>query len=360
SIVENLAELMAEMKTTKAHLGITFDLDGDRGAVVIPVPNKDSITKDNFTILPPDNLMQVLLPFLNVSGYSVKERGKVGVVRDVLSTKGVDKKAEELGYESYQTDAGYVFLKAKVKALKENGYTIPIYSERSGHTWTQVTGAFEDPIIVSLFFNIIVSEHLQKNPTAPYPALEVYKKNSIPYKQSTRFQPLFGKPFLRQLSDDPENKSGWRFGQTPIPMEIVSLGRHRAIEQLKGQFQKGKEFKTPVGRLTVSEFNFYFDPEIKANRFADIRFSLDGKDAGSFVFRASSNEPTWVCSFETPLWEGETFEAESVFLRYISVGGLVLDFLETSGIASVTEGNYPNKSDAEETLNKFRELMNRK
>ena len=359
SIIDNLDELMGTMQTSGAHFGVAFDLDGDRGAIVLPTREIDTVTGRRFTALPPDNLVEALLPFFDKRGYSVGERGKVAVVRDVLSTNGVDKKAEEFGYEIHQTDAGYVFLKAKVKPLKEAGYTVPVYAERSGHAWTHTTGAFEDPIVVSLFFAIIGQEYLAEQPQASHPFLDAFRQNTIPYKQSTRFQPLFGELLLKELSVDPENKTGWTWEQGKPPTAIIALGKHRVIKMLGQDFKQGAVFSTPAGVLKVSEFNCYFDPEALINRFADIRFTIDGKDAGSFVFRASSNDPTWVCAFEVPLWDNESFTSEIVQLRYDAVGGVVLDYLEQKGLARVTgeDFNYSNKADAETTLTRYRQGM---
>lgn len=356
SIIDNLNELMDKIQETGAHLGLAFDLDGDRGAIVIPTQQVDSVTGKRFSVLPPDNLMQALLPFFDRRGYSVGERGRVAVVRDVLSTKGVDEKAQQLGYETFQTDAGYVYLKAKVRPLKEDGYTVPIYAERSGHAWTHATGAFEDPIVVLLFFGIMGMEFMRDHPGPLYSFSEAFQNNTIPYKQSTRFQPLFGEQLLRELSSDSGNDTGWTVDKGKPPMKIISMGRHRAIERLREVFQPRVRFNTPVGELVVGEFNFYFDEEAGINRYADIRFTLDGQDAGSFVFRASSNDPTWVCSFEIPLWPGETFGSETVQKRYDSVGGVVLDYLEKGGLARVAgEGfDYNNKADAEGTLRRYR------
>jgi len=357
SIIDNLTDLMDIMQEDDAHFGLAFDLDGDRGAIVVPVQEEDSVTLRNFTVLPSDNLMQALMPFYNQRGYNAEELGNIAVVRDVISTKAVDHKAEAVGYESYQTDSGYVFLKAQARELKEQGYVIPMYAERAGHSWTHVTGEFEDPIVVSLFFAIMGQEYIADHAESEHPFIEVFTKNTIPYRQSTRFQPLFTEELLQRLSDSPKNTTDWQYGDGKPPMQIIAMGKHKIIDELKDIFKVGKSFDTPAGQLTVTEFNYYFDPEAGINRFADIKFSLDGQDAGSFVFRASSNDPTWVCSFETPVWEDEAINSSSVDLRYDSVGGLVLDVLEKYEFARVAgEGfEYTNKTDAETTLLRYRE-----
>ncbi|MBT3406953.1 hypothetical protein HN419_07395 [Candidatus Woesearchaeota archaeon] len=357
SILENLFDLMDYMKESKADFGLAFDLDGDRGAIVVPTKDVDPETNRRFRMIPPDNLMQATLTFFNERGYGVDALGKVAVVRDVLSSKGVDVKAMQLRYEPYQTDAGYVYLKAKVRALKDKGYVVPIYAERSGHAWTHVTGVLEDPIVFSLFFVIMGLEYKSDEGDNFFEG--VLDKTLVHYKQSTRFQPLFADSFLEELSKKPGNVVGWKPGNGGVPSILITMGRHEGIRRLMNDFKPGSGFDTPVGKLTVTDFNTFYDDEAKINRFADIRFELNGKDAGSFVFRASSNDPTWVCSFETPLWEGEASDSKEVLDRYDSVGGLVLDYLERKELAKVSgEGfTYSNKVDAEKTLLRYRLLL---
>ncbi|MDD4894323.1 MAG: hypothetical protein PHW54_03310, partial [Candidatus Omnitrophica bacterium] len=112
SVSANLAELKDKMTEVNADFGIAFDLDGDRGAII--VPKHRLIEPGKFEALAPDNLIVVLLPYLiEKLGYRQELTGKkIGVIRDVLGTFGVNDMTERLGVEAFQTDAGYVFLKA--------------------------------------------------------------------------------------------------------------------------------------------------------------------------------------------------------------------------------------------------------
>ena len=169
-------------------------------------------------------------------------------------------------------------------------------------------------------------------------------------------QDKISKRILEELSAHPRNDTGWTSdnGETP-PSVLIGLARDIAIKELSEIFIIGAEFETTAGVLTVREFNTKWDPEAKINRFADIGFDLDGRDAGSFVFRASANDPTWVMVFETPIWEGlgETLDSFSAQVRLESVGGFVLETLQNEGIAGIACDDVvadPNKSDAEQTL----------
>ncbi|MBU4457503.1 MAG: hypothetical protein KJ902_02045, partial [Candidatus Omnitrophica bacterium] len=379
----NLAELKRTIEEENADFGIAFDLDGDRGAIV--VPERHPKLKTKFHTLPPDNLIVALLPYIiEKCGYDPQIIGKrVGVIQDVLGTFGVSDMAGNLGLERFQTDAGYVFLKARRQGLLNEGYVIPIYGERSGHCWLDVTGEFENPIAVAVLFAAMVRDAKYEDGKSDSlnPFIEAFHEQTIPYAQSTRFQPLFHATFLSELSSDPRNDTGWAYdpvffsvppslqlqviadlGYDPSrpPQAIIALGKDAGIRRLNREFTIGKSYDTPAGRLTVREFNTYQDsPDLGGlYRFADIVFELDGRFAGRFVFRASSNDPTFVCSFETPVWDGEDYESQTVQDRYFSVGGVVLDWLEENEIAGVTgDLDYPNKEDTEKVVIEYRRQL---
>ncbi len=351
-IVKNLDGLMNCMEKEEVDFGLAFDLDGDRGAIVIPTIARNNVTLRNFAVLSSDNLMTSLLSFFANQGY----QGEVAVVKDVMATKGVDVKARELGYRLEQTDTGYVFVKRKVRELKAAGYAVPISGERSGHIWTQVTGSFEDPLVVSLFFALQGAAYEQEHRIITHYWQQMYRENTVAYKQSFRLEPSFARPLLKELAASPENKTGWVCDASKPPPPVIALGQHKMIQRLRLDFPVGRKIATPAGELRVSEFNSEFDSQARIYRFADIHFTLNGSDAGSFVFRASSTRPVWSCTFETPLWEGENYRSESAQLRYDSVGGCLLDYLERNDIARISGPgfNYSNKAIAEGVIARYR------
>ncbi|MGD9014825.1 MAG: glycosyltransferase, partial [Candidatus Omnitrophota bacterium] len=345
---ENLTQLKATIAKENADFGIAFDLDGDRGAIV--VPEKSLIESEiTFHTLAPDNLQVVLLPYLIENlGYNPEAINKrLGVIRDVLGTYGVDDITQRLGIETFQTDAGYVFLKAKRKELQEaEGYVIPIYGERSGHCWLDVTGEIENPLAVAVLFATMVkkAKYVNDKTEVMNPFFETYQEKSVPYLQSPRFQPAFHPVLLSRLSSDPRNDSGWRYDpQKPTnpPQAVIALGKDTGIRALQEEFQVGKTYDTPAGKLRVGAFNTYHDSVEEGGlfRFADIVFELNDRFAGRFVFRASSNDPTFVCSYETPIMENERIDSSSAQHRKLSIGGVVLDWLEQKGYALVTKAN---------------------
>ncbi|MDO8603694.1 MAG: UTP--glucose-1-phosphate uridylyltransferase [Candidatus Omnitrophota bacterium] len=363
SIPKNLTGLERAIAAHNADFGIAFDLDGDRGAIVVPERWKATVgTK--FHLLAPDNLIVSMLTYMiRRGGYDQAVIGReVGVIRDVLGTFAVNDMASRLGIKAFQTDAGYVFLKALRRQLLPRGYIVPVYGERSGHCWLDVTGEFENPIAVAVLFATMVKESKYKdNATqSKNPFLEAYEENIIPYLQSTRFQPLFHPKFLSELSSDLRNNTGWTYNAerpTNPPQAIIALGKDLGIQKLQQEFKVGNLYLTPAGNLRIKEFNTYQDVPDEGGlyRFADIVFEQDGKFAGRFVFRASSNDPTFVCSFETPLMDGETYISASLDNRYLSIGGVVLDWLESNGIAGVTgDIKYPNKDATELVVTKYR------
>jgi phosphomannomutase len=344
---KNLEELKTAIENEGADFGIAFDLDGDRGAIVVPCRSADS--KITFETLAPDNLIVVLLPYLiEKCGYQAEATGKqTGVIRDVLGGFAVNDMAEQLGVDPFQTDSGYVFLKAKRQKLLEQNYVIPIYGERSGHCWMDVTGEIENPLAVAVIFAVMVKKAKYSNDRteSTNSCYEAYMDKTIPYRQSPRFQPAFHPALLEKLSLDPRNNTGWRFDpnkpKSSPAQALIALGKDTGIKELKEEFVTGKVYQTPAGELMVREFNFSQDSEEEGGlyRFADIIFEINGEFAGRFVFRASSNDPTFVCSYETPIKDGETENSKTVHDRKISVGGVILSWLEDNGYALVTKEN---------------------
>ncbi len=348
SIMANLEELRTKMSDENIDIGLAFDLDGDRGAIVIK--RKDG----SFLVLPPDNLMAILIPFLvNRGGYHSRSSEHVAVISDVLSTLGVADAAGENGIETFITDSGYPFLKAKAKELKGKGYSIPMLSERSGHAWLDVTGEYENPIAVAVLSVIQVAQYAQEHKTQnPFPFEAAFEHYAKPYKQSTRFQPPFQASLLQKLAGDPRNDTGYQYSDTATPNpKIIALGRDLTVEKAIQEFSKEKEFLSPAGIFKVREV-ITFKGEDGLYRFADIRFKDEaGKEAGRFVIRASSNDPTFVASYEVRVRTegGETLESESVKNRYISTGGIVFDWLEREQLAhisgdTVKDGNTRTES----------------
>lgn len=342
---KNLSQLRTAMIEEAADFGMAFDLDGDRGAIIVPEKSSDK-SKTNFVTLAPDNLITVLLPYLiEKCGYNPKTiNKKIGVIRDVLGTFGINDMAAKLGAQVFQTDAGYVFLKAKrEKLLDEGGWVVPIYGERSGHCWLDVSGEIENPLAVAVLFSTMVKQekYRDNNPISRSPFIETYNEKSIAYVQSPRFQPLFHSALLVRLSADTRNTTGWRYDSSSRknpPQVVIALGKDTGVAALSQEFTTGKEYSTSAGQLKVREFNTYQDPPDEGGlyRFADIVFELaDGRFAGRFVFRASSNDPTFVCSYESPVIAGES--SEVIEKRKAYVGGIVLDWLESNGYALVTK-----------------------
>jgi phosphomannomutase len=331
---ENLEGLKDEMARSQADFGLAFDLDGDRGAIIIP--NEQG----GFDTLSPDNLMASMLRFLmEKCGYAGYEN--IAIVRDVLSTRGVDDAARVHGILPEHTDAGYVFLKERVRALEARGYIVPVYGERSGHTWLDITGAFENPIALAVLFAVMNMDPM-------------YKYEPVPYQQSPRFQPEFHPELLSILSVHEGNDTGWNASsEIKPPQKIIALGKDYGIRELAKVFYSGAKFDTPIGRVAVDRFNTYQDSEEAGGfyRFADIEFTLNGEFVGRFVFRASSNDPTFVSSFEAAIHTEDT--PQETRLRYDSIGGLVLHALEELELASIT--GVPE--DVRLTLGNFRENM---
>jgi phosphomannomutase len=352
SINANLKEVQDKIVSENADFGMAFDLDGDRGAIIVPVRFRTS-PYIRFEILAPDNLIVMLLPSLVKKwGYDVQTIGKkIGVIKDVLGTYGVKDVADSLGVEFSQTDAGYVFLKARKEEMEPQGYTFPVYGERSGHTWLHATGEIENPVALGVLFAVLVKQQMNDyferremgtllESDTLNPASDIYAKNTISYFQSPRFQPLFHPDLLKMLGEDSQNTTEWRFNPakpTSAPQAIIGLGRDYTVKELAREFVIGKEYSTPIGILKVKDFVTYQDtPDLGGlYRFADIVFEINGRFAGRFVFRASSNDPSFVCSYESPAWEEENFE--DGIKRRAATAGVVLKFLIEKKIAVVTK-----------------------
>ncbi len=337
SIAANIDDIKEEVLRTGAHFGIGYDLDGDRGLILVPEKDlKDVFGRPyvGWHALSPDNLLGMLMPVLiNKWGYG-KSGKKIGVIKDVLGTNGVFDVAKALGVLEVQTDAGYVFLKAAKAELEKQGYVFPVYGEKSGHTWLHVSGEIENPLAVAILFAVIAAREMSGD--ALNPILDVYRSHIVPYTSSPRFQPPFHPAYLKELGDNPQNETTWRFDPakpTTPPQSIVGLGRTIGVQRLKEAFPVGKEIKTSIGLLRVSKFD---DGD---GRYADIIFEHNGVFIGHVVFRASSNDPSFVMSYEAPVLNGDREMADK-FRRTVS--GIVLKFLKDKNIALFTSEDIMN------------------
>ncbi|MBN2443366.1 MAG: hypothetical protein JXJ04_18540 [Spirochaetales bacterium] len=354
SITENLSSLFAAMREKDAHLGIAFDLDGDRGSIVLR--NKD----DSFMTLAPDKIGQVLMPFLmNAGGYSKAQQPLY--IRDCLSTDAILDQAKISGVKVDTTDAGYVFLKKQEKTRMAEGFITLGMGEASGHTWLHYTGPFENPIAVAAFFTVM-SLTLCKQKDLPFYAFaQALEDTVIPYKKSPRFQPLFTPQLIARAAGEKENTSGWSPASTsPMPQLIIKLCRSESIKILADRFKQGTTFETRIGTLTVERFESQWDDDEQIFRFGKIYFSLNGIPLGSFVSRASSNDPTavqvWeVREFGTMVYDGTRLSDKEIGERFDTVGGLVLDECEKLGILSLThEKPAQNMAEVLPSVERFR------
>ncbi|HQJ15852.1 MAG TPA: hypothetical protein PLJ26_05145, partial [Candidatus Omnitrophota bacterium] len=256
---KNLAQLKDKIESEKADFGIAFDLDGDRGAIIVPERSDDGTI--SFTTLTPDNLIVALLDYLiNKWGYNKEITGKkVAAVRDVLGTFAVNEQTSAAGGDPFQTDAGYVFLKALREKLLADGYSVPIYGERSGHCWLDITGEIENPVAVAVLFAVMAKQEQyneNNNPRTNNPFLQAYKDKIIPYAQAPRFSAPFDPAFLKMLSDkqDAQQRLDWTFEDKPQnpPQRIIADGRDHIARELEIEFVPGKVYDTPAGRIVVS------------------------------------------------------------------------------------------------------------
>jgi hypothetical protein len=101
-------------------------------------------------------------------------------------------------------------------------------------------------------------------------------------------------------------------------------------------FSEGKVFNTPLGDLKVLKFDKQWDEDANIFRFAKISFSLDEEFIGSFVSRASSNDPTAVQTFEVKGFSKNHWniplDNDTINNRLALIGGLVLTEGEKLGL----------------------------
>ncbi|MFC1658798.1 GNAT family N-acetyltransferase [Candidatus Omnitrophota bacterium] len=380
---ENLADLKAAIDKEGADFGLAFDLDGDRVAVVF---NKKDGSKES---LPPDTLIAILLPFLVEScGYSLNElkaQGKTGiaVVRDVLGTEAVDKLAAVFGVETYQTDAGYVFLKAMVRVLKAKGFVVPIYGESSGHGWLHVSGPVENPMAIAALLAVALKQYKQEHAQVKYLIDEFINEITkdmlaqhntvVSYKRSGRFDPKFHpalldalfNEYVSQMSQQERDRRGigsWNPVEGgKLPQIVIAFGKDYVIRRMLEDFPQGKTFATSQGELKVQDIDAYEEEGIY--RYADVRFSLNNEYIGRFIFRASANDPNFVCSFECPYQIDTTTSQDSnpekTSLKYDLVGGIIMDWLDTNKLSPIGDDSveFKNKANVIPSLMNFRKMQ---
>jgi phosphomannomutase len=109
---ENLAELIAKVKTTEAELGLAFDGDGDRLGVV---------TKDGQIIYPDRQLMLLATDVL-------KRNPGGTIIFDVKCTQRLAPAIKKAGGEALMWKTGHSLIKAQMKKIKA-----PLAGEMSGH-----------------------------------------------------------------------------------------------------------------------------------------------------------------------------------------------------------------------------------
>jgi hypothetical protein len=135
---------------------------------------------------------------------------------------------------------------------------------------------------------------------------------------------------LQWLSD--HNDRGWKYapGVNP-PQVIVALGKDETVKRLSHKFPIGATF----GEYKVMTFNTYQDPVDEGGlyRFADIMFEKNGQFVGRAVVRASSNDPTFVMSYEAPILNGNVQEADK---NRVMTSGLVMKFMADEGLGIFT------------------------
>ena len=114
SVPENLADLIAALKTTRAELGLAFDGDGDRLGVV---------TKDG-NIIYPDR--QLLL----FAEHVLKKNLGATIIYDVKSTRHLDRWIKSHGGIPLMWKTGHSLVKAKIKETRA-----ALAGEMSGHVF---------------------------------------------------------------------------------------------------------------------------------------------------------------------------------------------------------------------------------
>lgn len=354
SKLENLEELIEKMKRNGSTMGIAFDLDGDR--VTIIVKNE----KGEYIDIPSDNLIAALLPFLKKEGGfdSAKTGKRYAIIREILSTRGVDDVAAREGFQVEVTDSGYVFLKLRALFLLLKKIIAALMGERSGHIWQM--GAFENPIEVAVTYAVMAMKYKQDHPESDNPFYEVYRQNTVPYLQATRFTPPLHEDLLKQLEQDFGAEYGWTYKPGgDVDQRIIAQARHRTIQRAAEVFVPGKEFDTPAGRLKVSKITNE-DPSERTGdgllRYVDIDFvDENGISAGHFVIRASANDPAFVTTYETKVRNDGKDE-----LRFLSIGGIGLSFLENEKLAYVEGSAVKDKNtllEAKRSLEPYKEYL---
>jgi phosphomannomutase len=339
SISENLKDLFEEITRQNAHMGIAFDLDGDRGAVVLP--DKDG----KHILVAPDRLGQVLIPFLMKDcGYGTAE--KPFWVRCCLSTDALVDQGRKLNLPVDTTDAGYVHLKRREIIKNKEGFIAIGMGEASGHSWLDYTGAFENPIVLSLIFiamGIKFNTVRGLSLSDPLALKKAYDHFEIPYRSAVRFQPLFSQKLIEEVSQMASEAGLSRPAfPAPITQKIIGLCRSESIKKLTAYFKEGRVFETDAGCLKVARLETQFDEEDEIYRYGKIYFSLGDILVGSFVSRGSSNDPTavqiWeVREFEGPDWNGQRLPDNIVQKRFDAIGGVVLDACDKLGILELTD-----------------------
>ena len=114
SVPENLADLIAALKTTRAEIGLAFDGDGDRLGVV---------TKDGNIIYPDRQLL--------LFAEDVLQRNKgANIIFDVKSTRNLNPWIHKLGGNPIMWKTGHSLVKAKIKETNA-----ALAGEMSGHVF---------------------------------------------------------------------------------------------------------------------------------------------------------------------------------------------------------------------------------
>jgi len=222
--------------------------------------------------------------------------------------------------------------------LLAEGYTIPIYGERSGHCWLDITGEIENPVAVAVLFAVMAKQEQygqDNNAKTKNPFLQAYRDKIIPYAQAPRFSAPFNPAFLKMLSDRQNalQKAEWTFEAKPLapPQRIIAEGRDIIARELEKEFAVGKRFDTPAGPLVVKSVEAVQDKDDSKYRFADIHFAMpDGTFAGRYVFRASANEPLFVMTYEAKVYDGKIARAQEYEM---AIGGLVMEWLRRNNYA---------------------------
>ncbi|MCX6902865.1 MAG: hypothetical protein NTW03_05200, partial [Verrucomicrobia bacterium] len=291
SVMTNLEALFRAMSLREAQLGMAFDLDGDRAAIVLPDAS------GQFSVLAPDKLGQVLIPFLMAAG-GYRQAPKPVYVRDCLSTDALIEQGRLSNLAIETTDAGYVFLKKRENVKTKEGCTVIGMGEASGHAWLDFTGPFENPIVLALLFAAMCVRRLEQRgwlaPEGDVPTDildRLFTDLAIPYRKSARFQPIFAPQLIAEVAADARNDTVWSPGTSvPIPQKLINLCRSASVLKLGAFFTPDRVFHTTLGVLKVDKFESQWDDEEEIHRFGKIYFSLDGLAAGSFVTRGSSND----------------------------------------------------------------------